>query len=46
MKLIKSNKTISPFAGISFVNEEFSKSGLSALIDKELYQIHLKLHIK
>jgi len=36
MKVIKSNKTISPFAGISFVNEEFSKSGLSALIDEEL----------
>ncbi|MCK5906552.1 MAG: IS1380 family transposase, partial [Flavobacteriales bacterium] len=36
MKVIKSNKTISPFAGISFVNEEFSKSGISTLIDEVL----------
>ena len=36
MKVIKSDKTISPFAGISFVNEEFSKSGISALINQEL----------
>ncbi len=36
MKVIKSDKTISPFSGISFVNEEFYKSGLSALIDEEL----------
>ncbi|MFN2261158.1 MAG: IS1380 family transposase [Psychroflexus sp.] len=33
MKVIKSNKTITPFAGISFVNESFSKSGISKLID-------------
>lgn len=36
MKVIKSNKTITPFAGISFVNESFSKSGLSKLIDSTL----------
>lgn len=36
MKVIKSNKTITPFAGISFVNESFSKSGISKLIDSTL----------
>ena len=36
MKLIKSDKTINPFAGISFVNEKFSNSGISALIDDTL----------
>lgn len=36
MKVIKNDKQITPFAGVSFVNEEFSKSGLSALIDKFL----------
>jgi hypothetical protein len=36
MKVIKSNKTITPFAGISFVNESFSKSGISNLIDSTL----------
>lgn len=36
MKVIKSNKTITPFAGISFVNVSFSKSGLSKLIDSTL----------
>ena len=36
MKVQKINKTISPFAGISFVNDYFEKKGLSLLIDKEL----------
>jgi hypothetical protein len=36
MKVIKSNKTITPFAGISFVNESFSTSGISKLIDSTL----------
>lgn len=36
MKVIKSNKTITPFAGISFVNESFSKSGIAELIDTTL----------
>lgn len=36
MKVIKSNKTISPFAGISFVNESFKTSGISDLIDSTL----------
>ena len=36
MKVIKSNKTISPFAGISFVNESFKTSGIADLIDSTL----------
>ncbi|MBE9481067.1 MAG: IS1380 family transposase [Bacteroidetes bacterium] len=36
MKIQKIDKTISPFAGISFVNDYFEKTGLSQLIDKEL----------
>lgn len=36
MKIQKINKTISPFAGISFVNNYFEKAGLSQLIDTEL----------
>ena len=36
MKVIKSNKTITPFAGISFVNESFKTSGMAALIDSTL----------
>lgn len=36
MKVQKINKTISPFAGISFVNDYFEKTGLSQLIDNEL----------
>ena len=36
MKVIKSNKTITPFAGISFVNESFNTSGLSDLVDTVL----------
>lgn len=36
MKVIKSNKTITPFAGISFVNESFKTSGIAALIDSTL----------
>jgi hypothetical protein len=33
MKVLKSNKTITPFAGISFVNESFKTSGIADLID-------------
>ena len=36
MKIQKSQKTISPFAGISLVNYHFNKVGLSNLIDTEL----------
>lgn len=36
MKVIKSNKTISPFAGICFVNASFKTSGIAALIDSVL----------
>ena len=36
MKLQKVSQTITPFAGISFVHEEFNKSGLSNLIDNYL----------
>ncbi len=36
MKVIKSNKTITPFAGISFVNESFKASGIADLIDSTL----------
>lgn len=36
MKLQKVSQTITPFAGISFIHEEFNKSGLSDLIDNHL----------
>ncbi len=36
MKLQKISTNISPFAGISFVNSEFNKVGLTQLIDNEL----------
>ena len=36
MKIQKLSKTLSPFAGISFVNHYFNKIGLSQLIDNEL----------
>ncbi|MBZ4656967.1 MAG: hypothetical protein PWQ17_2624 [Anaerophaga sp.] len=36
MKLQKVSQTITPFAGISFIHEEFNKSGLSYLIDNHL----------
>jgi hypothetical protein len=36
MKLQKVSQTITPFAGISFIHEEFNKSGLSDLIDNYL----------
>ena len=36
MKVIKSTKTISPFAGISFVNESIKTSGIADLIDSTL----------
>lgn len=38
MKLQKTSITVSPFAGISFVNDEFNNCGLSQLIDNELGQ--------
>jgi len=36
MKLQKISTTVSPFAGISFVHNEFVKVGMSHLIDNEL----------
>ncbi len=36
VKVIKSNKEVTPFAGISFVNNTFQKIGLNSLIDKDL----------
>jgi len=36
MKVQINSSTISPFAGISYVNYEFDKSGISQLIDNEL----------
>ena len=36
MKIQKISSTVSPFSGISYVNNEFDKSGLSQLIDKEI----------
>ena len=36
MKIQKKSSTISPFAGISFIDNEFEKSGLNQLIDNEL----------
>lgn len=36
IKVQKLNGSVSPFAGISFVNSLFNKSGLSDLIDQEL----------
>ena len=36
MKIQKYTNTVSPFAGISFVNHTFNKTGLSQLIDTEL----------
>lgn len=36
MKIQKISSTVSPFAGISFVDNEFNKSGMCQLIDKEL----------
>lgn len=36
MKVQKYSNTVSPFAGISFVNHSFDKSGLTQLIDEEL----------
>ena len=38
MKLQKISTHVSPFAGISFVNEEFERVGMSQLIDSELGQ--------
>ena len=35
-KIVKSSKNITPLAGISYVNSEFNKCGLSQLIDNEL----------
>ena len=36
MKIQINSSTIRTFSGISYVNDEFDKSGLSQLIDKEL----------
>ena len=36
MKLQKVSQSMSPFAGIFFVHEEFSKCGLLRLIDRQL----------
>jgi hypothetical protein len=36
MKVQKITKRISPFAGVSFINNEFEKIGMSQLIDNEL----------
>jgi len=36
IRIQKLNGSVSPFAGISFVNELFNQSGLSKLIDTEL----------
>ncbi len=38
MKVQQISSNVSPFAGISFVNQSFNKSGLSQLIDNELGQ--------
>ncbi len=38
MKVQRISFNVSPFAGISFVNQSFSKFGLSELIDNELGQ--------
>ena len=35
-KIQKISKSITPFAGVFFVNDEFSRSGLEKLIDKQL----------
>lgn len=36
MKVQKVSQSITPFAGISFVNQEFNDSGLLSLIDTHL----------
>ena len=36
MKIQKNSIPVSPFSGIAFINNEFNKSGLAQLIDKEL----------
>ncbi len=36
MNIQKLNSSVSPFAGISFANHSFNKSGISQLIDNEL----------
>ncbi|MEA1897907.1 MAG: IS1380 family transposase [Bacteroidota bacterium] len=36
MNIQKLNSSVSPFAGISFANNSFNKSGLSQLVDNEL----------
>lgn len=38
MKIQKTSSNVNPFAGISFVNQSFNKSGMSQLIDNELGQ--------
>ena len=36
IKVQQKSQTVTPFGGISFVNDEFTRSGLSDLIDREL----------
>ena len=36
MKIQQISQNITPFAGISFINEEFKTSGLNQLIDNHL----------
>jgi len=36
IKVQQKSQSLTPFAGISFITDEFSRSGLSGLIDKEL----------
>jgi hypothetical protein len=35
-KVVKSSQTITPFAGISFINDKIFRCGLSKVIDKQL----------
>ncbi len=36
MKLQKISTQVSPFSGINFINEEYSKCGFTQLLDKQL----------
>jgi hypothetical protein len=36
IKVQQKHQSVTPFGGISFINDEFTRSGLSGLIDKEL----------
>jgi hypothetical protein len=39
-KVVKSSQTITPFAGISFINGEIFRCGLSKMIDKQLSYLY------